>query len=514
MAETTHQPAESGDELTPEQRKSAVSLILGFCALDQICRLYDINNAIVARVLKDMETRVHALTTGVEPQVALTAAGHSFFLNRHLIRIGFSEYKKAQALKQIFLKLGIGEVSFPRETTFEGLELFAGKFVAALKNPEEIPTLLSQAWGGIRARAVLGGDSEEEQESKSYELAVRVYCGLLMLVDKTLDQVKKDDWSALLQIKRSLQVMVENLENDQPLLLALTLSPVVPPTLSTHLVNTSLLSLALGRRLGLARRDLVGLATAALFHDLPKAGLSAPTLNNMERAAALGQEDRKRIGLHWLNQLRAMVRGGGFREEALARLVVAYEAQLEFSRDDLYGDGEGNQEPTFFSRVVALCDRYDTLTWRRPGKRTLTPHDAVLAVLAQKEGAAADPGIKALFLQTVGLYPTGSLVQLNTGEMAMVVEQPPESGDLFKPALALVVDRKAHPVEGARFELADDPEKRRIIRPMPAGALKINPAALLLHARAQAMVEREAQGEEEGDGEDQGKVASVLTSSP
>lgn len=513
MAETPLgvQADESGDELTPEQRKSAVSLILGFCALNQVCRLYDINNAIVAKVLHDMEAQVRTLTGSGEPHVSLTAAGHSFFLNRHLIRIGFSEYKKAQTLKQIFQKIGVGEVTFPADTTFEGLEEFAGKFVSALKNPDDVPVLLSQAWGGIRARAVLGGDSEEEAESKSYELAVRVYCGLLMLVEQTLVQVKKDDWSTLLGIKRTLQVMVENLENDQPLLLALTRSPVVPPTLATHLVNTALLTLALGRRLGLSRRDLVGLATAALFHDLPKAGLNDRTLNGMENAAALSEKDRARIGLHWLNQLRVMVRGGGFKEEALARLVVAYEAQLEFACNDLYvaqggaggaggedsaGD-EATGEPTFFSRLVALCDRYETALWKRPGKRTPTPHEAVLAVLARDSGAVADPGLKAVFLRTVGLYPTGTLVQLNTGEMAVVVEQPPEGGDLREPALAVVVDRKGRPVEGARFELSGDPNKRRIIRPMPADALGINPAALILHARERAQAEAEALGEGE-----------------
>ena len=94
-------PHEQG--LSQEGHEQAVALIMSFCALDQVGRLYEINNKLVQRVLNDMLNTVAQLSDG-QNSVSLTLSGYSFFLNHQLIRMDFTKYQKAQQLKAQQLK--------------------------------------------------------------------------------------------------------------------------------------------------------------------------------------------------------------------------------------------------------------------------------------------------------------------------------------------------------------------------------------------------------------------------
>ena len=467
-----------------EQREHAVAGLLGFCALNQACRLYDMNNEVVRRVLEEMLSHVQALSGGLDP-VTLTCAGHSFFLNRTLVRMGYSEFQKAHQLKGIWQKLGITEVIFPPDVTLEGMEEFAHKFIETIKDPSLIPEFTRRPWGGVTAHMVLGGSNEaavatdDQREELVCALAVRVYGGLMMLVMETLEQFQQDRWTTLTRIKRTLQVLVDKLEHHEGLLVALVCTPIYRETLAAHLTNTAILTLIMGRRLKLSRPNLIALATAALFHDISKVGLKAPTLNVLEHFANLEPTDRQRIHMHWMNTLSRLVHVGGFSRETLARLVAGYESQLEFSHGTLYPKTMELPRPhSLYAHLISLCDRFDNLAWGRPGKPALSPHRAMLTVLHQYS-RSYHPSLLNLFANTVGLYPTGSLVRLNSGELAVVTGQDPD-GNLECPTVTLISEPTGEPVsDGTEINLAMD-RTRQIRSSEDANALGVNPIAPFL----------------------------------
>ncbi len=477
----SEQDGQQGDQISAEDQKRAVSLTLNFCALNQACRLYDLNNDVVTKILEEMLGSVNHLTADGNP-LYLTVAGHSFFLNRQLIHMDYTEYRGAQQLKEIWAKLKISEVVFPAEVTLENLQEFAEHFVEALKDDTKVAEFSRRPWGGVTARLVLGGLDEEEErertEEEECELAVRVFGGLLVLVAETIGQFNRDSWNTLVRIKRTLQVLVEKMENHESLLLALTRSNILRDKLASHLTNTTILSLVVGRKLNLGRKNLVSLATAALFHDMSKVGLNDATMNNLENTENLKPKDRERIGLHWMNAMHQMVKTGGLREETLPRMVVAYESQLEFSREDIYPDSVArDQRLNVFSRIISLCDQFDTLTWSRPGKAGVTPHESMLTVLERAKGTI-DPALMQIFMRTIGLYPTGSLVRLNTRELAVVTEQHPR-WDPERPMVKIIADSNGKPVKGEEIKLMED-EKRKVVGPEDEVALGINPTAVFM----------------------------------
>ena len=477
----SEQDGQQGDQISAEDQKRAVSLTLNFCALNQACRLYDLNNDVVTKILEEMLGSVNHLTADGNP-LYLTVAGHSFFLNRQLIHMDYTEYRGAQQLKEIWAKLKISEVVFPAEVTLENLQEFAEHFVEALKDDTKVAEFSRRPWGGVTARLVLGGLDEEEErertEEEECELAVRVFGGLLVLVAETIGQFNRDSWNTLVRIKRTLQVLVEKMENHESLLLALTRSNILRDKLASHLTNTTILSLVVGRKLNLGRKNLVSLATAALFHDMSKVGLNDATMNNLENTENLKPKDRERIGLHWMNAMHQMVKTGGLREETLPRMVVAYESQPEFSREDIYPDSVArDQRLNVFSRIISLCDQFDTLTWSRPGKAGVTPHESMLTVRERAKGTI-DPALMQIFMRTIGLYPTGSLVRLNTRELAVVTEQHPR-WDPERPMVKIIADSNGKPVKGEEIKLMED-EKRKVVGPEDEVALGINPTAVFM----------------------------------
>jgi hypothetical protein len=122
-------------------------------------------------------------------------------------------------------------------------------------------------------------------------------------------------------------------------------------------------------------------------------------------------------------------------------------------------------EPHLVSRIVAIADAYDSLTAPAGPTAPLAPPDALSRMLARKD---LDPLLLKVFVNAMGIYPVGSLVELTTGETA-IVAGPPAPGALDRPRVK-VVKRGAGALEpDAVVELAAATDGPRIARALPAG---------------------------------------------
>lgn len=455
-------------------QEAASGLILQLCSLDQAARLYSLDNSFVRRVLDELQQAASGLQRSTGGAVSLTMVGFSVFLNRRLVRLDFNQYRKAMQLQRVWEAMGIDEITFDTGLTEAGMTEFGGAYFRAVQDATALPALLAQPWGGVTIKKVMGDDAAGERHDP-YEHTLRVYCALISLTRALIQQVQAGQAMPLLRIKRTLQVLVDLLESHQGMLVSLTNAPMLKMELAAHLVNTAVLAMLIGYRANLDRPTLMNLATAALLHDLPKGGLKEGTLNSLERPSSIPAEERPRVDLHWLSTLQRVVHLGGFSDEMLARLVVLYESQLEFARGDLYahvGELSGGGH-SFFSQIVSMCNLFDTLTWARQGKETVTPHRAMVALLSNA-GAQFEPSLVDLFLEIVGLYPTGSLALLSTNEIGVVTLPNAEDGE--RPMVHVVVDPHGQPVDGPKIDLAQD-HSRQVLWPLKAGPLQINPVA-------------------------------------
>lgn len=233
-----------------------------------------------------------------------------------------------------------------------------------------------------------------------------------------------------------------------------------------HSVNVCILALAIGRMIGIDRKHLIPIGVGAVLHDIGKTAVSTSVLNYPGR---LDQEQWKEITLHPQEGALAILAAGGPGHEISA--TVAFEHHARF-------DGSGypgitrQRRPHVYSRLVAVADTYDAITTRRSYRRAETPNHALNALLGGI-GESYDPDLVRTFIDMMGIYPPGSILEIAGGGLAVVVSK---SSDPGGPLDALLVrDGGGHDIEPAQLAL----EPSQVTRQLLAEQVDIDPAALL-----------------------------------
>jgi HD-GYP domain-containing protein (c-di-GMP phosphodiesterase class II) len=220
-----------------------------------------------------------------------------------------------------------------------------------------------------------------------------------------------------------------------------------------HALNVGVISLLIGRSLGLADGELMDLGVGALMHDVGKLEVAdrfrhAEDGFNPNELAAYRDHVAKGV---------AVGQRMGISAGAL-RVLAQHHEHVDGTGFPLKLAGE---RITLAARVVALINRYDNLC--NPQSRTpaLTPHEAVSVLFAQGRNRF-DPLVLNTFIRMMGVYPAGSLVQLTDDRFALVVGV--NSSRPLKPRVlvhdpavprheALVVDLETQPNLGIRRSL-------------------------------------------------------------
>lgn len=194
------------------------------------------------------------------------------------------------------------------------------------------------------------------------------------------------------------------LERSPARALALATPRQVVPYLLRHPVHMAILSMAIGRRLGMGDAALREMAVAALLAD---AGMAVVPAEVRNRTGTLSAEDRAWIERHPVKSVVRLFALPGLDAAATARVRVAFEHHLGL---DLSGYPAvarwGDLHP--WTRIIAVADVYDALRANRPGRPGRSIAEA-LAILEREAGTRQDPVVVAQFAAMVrSLHPDGS----------------------------------------------------------------------------------------------------------
>ncbi len=189
------------------------------------------------------------------------------------------------------------------------------------------------------------------------------------------------------------------------------------------------------------------LGVAAILHDLGKAAVPSWVLN---KAGRLTADEWKILNDHPIQGVKMIARMRGLNELALRAMIVSFQHHMNVDKSG-YPMLEGCEEQCLFSRIVATVDCFDAMTAHRAYRRNaFTPYEALHMMITENVDKF-DPLILKAFINTVGMYPAGTVVLLDTNEIAVVVEPSPH--DIFRPKVKTVRDRDRKPVSGAVLDL-------------------------------------------------------------
>ncbi|WP_111642844.1 HD-GYP domain-containing protein [Marinimicrobium alkaliphilum] len=209
-----------------------------------------------------------------------------------------------------------------------------------------------------------------------------------------------------------------------------------------HAVRASVWGILLGRHMGLSKPDLEALAQGLLLKDVGKTRLDRVTLENAERTP-WEEEQYRRFVNFGVEILRTV-------PNIDPRVMGIVKTHCERLNGTGFPLGLKGDKIPLLGRIAGIVTFYDEITYPRAAQEPLAPSKAV-ARLYEQRNIFFQEQLVVEFIRAIGLYPTGSLVELDTGEIAVVVEQ--NFKWRLKPRVVCVLDRRHQPV--SEYEVRD-----------------------------------------------------------
>ena len=317
----------------------------------------------------------------------------------------------------------------------------------------------------------LAEDTEPEQVRNS---AKKVYAKSITHLREVFKKQEQEDRIGLKTTRRLIQAIIDLIMQDESFMIGLTNVQNYDEYTLNHSANVAILSICFGRRLGLEKEELTELGLSAFFHDVGKLDIPKEILDKKDK---LSEEERKIMEKHTFHGVEKLL---SLRESSYLPVKTLYVALEHHLWANLSGYPKywKRDKINLFSKIVKICDFFDSVTTERPYRDYALTRDQALGLMLEKSGTEFDPVLLKAFANMVGVYPIGSLVALDTQELAIVMEANPEVSLMLRPKVKLITDRKGNKIDGEIFNLTEmDPTKgeykRSIVKSLDPRQYKI-----------------------------------------
>ncbi len=241
-------------------------------------------------------------------------------------------------------------------------------------------------------------------------------------------------------------------------------------------VGVSIYMITFGRFLQLPREQLDLLGMLGLLQDVGKMRLPADLLDKKE---PLSEAEQEVCRGHVAHSVAILKETAGLPAE-LRKVAALHHERFDGSG---YPKGLKGGEIGLFGGIAGLIDCFDVLTHPRPYSEALSPSDA-LSMLYNWRDTLFDGPLVEQFIQCIGIFPVGAIVELNSGEIGIVIAQ--NLARRLKPRVMVVLDAKGYPLKPQKIlDLAKDPKMGpeapyRIKRTLEKGSVAIDPSEFFL----------------------------------
>lgn len=208
-----------------------------------------------------------------------------------------------------------------------------------------------------------------------------------------------------------------------------------------HSIRCAIWAALLGRYIGLRRYDMEVMTQAMLLKDIGKTRLPDDILGKDERE--LNSAQRAIYRKHVAISVQLLKQVSGLNPKTLP-IIAAHRERYDGSGYPRHLKGD---EIPQMAIIAGLATHYDELTNPRDVRMALSPSAAVNSMY-EARNTLFQEDVVAEFIQSLGIYPAGSIVELNTGELAVVVEQYAERR--LRPRIVIVTDPSKTPIVDLR----------------------------------------------------------------
>jgi len=243
-----------------------------------------------------------------------------------------------------------------------------------------------------------------------------------------------------------------------------------------HTLGSSVWAATFGRSLGLERHDLGELALAGLLCDIGKVRVPMELLS---RPSPLDLSEMTEVRLHVKHALDILGQTPGVSQKVIDAVATHHERHDGSG----YPHGLSGGDIPIFGRIMGIIDSYDAMTGTRPHAKARSPHQAVMDLYEGRDRLYQAELVEQ-FIQTCGIYPTGSLIELTDGRVGVVTAI--HTLKRLRPSVMLLLDQDKRPLrEFGLLDLSEDPAdaEGRLLNvkcSLPPGAYGVDTTELFL----------------------------------
>ncbi|MEX2527161.1 MAG: HD domain-containing phosphohydrolase [Gemmatimonadota bacterium] len=449
------QPASGGFQVGPTVHDQGRRILTSFYAAMRALKLYPVENETVQTAITELHEAVTAAVAR-DGEMELRVVGDFFFLNETRLRLDLTNFSTFGSFAGSLSGHGLGGVEVQRGIQRGEWVPFLSLLVRPVEGDDPYRGLLERL-GQVPVTHIFVQAEHEIQQldleaEEAQEAAKRTYVQSVRTAHEVLTDVRLGRAVNVRKVKRVVQTIVDQILANEPSVLAMTTLRDFDEYTFTHSVNVCIFSIIIGQRIGLNKPQLYELGLGALFHDVGKMRIDTEVVN---KSGSLTDEDWKQMVQHPAEGLLVLFQMHGFAEMPYRQMLMAYEHHMKVDLTG-YPPNQRERRPTLFSRIVAVADAFDAGTSVRSYQYKPWTPDAVLREMRDNPARGFDPLLVKLLINATGVFPVGTLVILDTMEMAVVAQANPDPEHLHQPKVKVISDARGNPLaEPAMVDLTE-----------------------------------------------------------
>lgn len=289
---------------------------------------------------------------------------------------------------------------------------------------------------------------------KEFEKASKMHSEALNLVSVAMDAAKNGELIQIDTFEDMADNFMDSVVRNQNALACLSRIRDKDSYLMEHSVNVAVLMSILGKHLQLERTYLHQCVTGALLHDIGKILIPDSVLH---KPGKLTNEEFAIMKRHSLYSRKILEKNKGFPQVAI-NVAAHHHERLDGKG---YPEGLSGDEVSQEGRMASVVDVYDAITADRVYHKGMTP-SAALKLMLEWCGPHLDKQFVHAFIKAIGVYPVGSLVELESGLAGVVME---ETGNNLCPVIKIIYNLKQKSYcTVKRLDLSKNQQADKILR--------------------------------------------------
>jgi HD-GYP domain-containing protein (c-di-GMP phosphodiesterase class II) len=454
-------------------------------------RMYQDNNQLIRSSVSVFQNTLNELT--LSGDVSLLLYRSRFHLGGEKLRYRRDAAFVVYNMAEYFTKRNIGGLNFLKsssEASPDNIITWARLINDAIRHDQPLQWLEQKldehgfSWVQTFPRrdddVSADGESLEDQRferaRKNYFLAVEAVREVATKVSHGMVGIRKS--------RRLAQNIVDIVKMDSTLMIGLATLKNYDDYTYAHSVNVALLATCLGRHIELSDLSLEHLAICGLFHDLGKVDVPKEILMKKER---LTDGEWNVIKAHPVTGVRKILMLNSTPSLRSRIILGPFEHHLNLDMTG-YPQTMFTGHLSLIGKILHIADVYEAMTSERIYRQNSFTPDKVLKEMWKEAGRIFDKILLKRFIHMIGIYPIGSVVELNNGNLGLVMDYPDENERSLPLILLLVNDGSDHWQRGEMVYLADQNVKEAsdrltIIRAVSSSRYRINPAEFFLQTK-------------------------------